>query len=157
MQLIRSRPMLSWFWVRLSPNVIFFICFPCLKHVFQLSFPCRYFSLDLQLLAFGPNAIIASQTISELRIYGSFCSYLYCLLRIFLNPVQEKLFSMLKAVAKSKPNVDVVKLQKSGGVVSRNAKYRQKSRGYRIRVSSTFTISGWILHLYIIIVPCLFH
>ncbi|KAG8501582.1 hypothetical protein CXB51_003936 [Gossypium anomalum] len=46
---------------------------------------------------------------------------------------QEKLFSMLKAVAKSKPNVDVVKLQKSGGVVSRNAKYRQKSRGYRIR------------------------
>ncbi|KAH1038547.1 hypothetical protein J1N35_040290 [Gossypium stocksii] len=46
---------------------------------------------------------------------------------------QEKLFSMLKAVAKSKPNVDVVKLQKSGGVVSRNAKYRQKSRVYRIR------------------------
>lgn len=49
---------------------------------------------------------------------------------------------MLKAVAKSKPNVDVVKLQKSGGVVSRNAKYRQKSRGYRIRVNATFTICG---------------
>ncbi|XVF16563.1 hypothetical protein REPUB_Repub10bG0042600 [Reevesia pubescens] len=46
---------------------------------------------------------------------------------------QEKLFSMLKAVAKSKPNVDVVKLQKSGGVVSRNAKFRQKARGYKIR------------------------
>ncbi|XVF60476.1 hypothetical protein PTKIN_Ptkin08bG0050200 [Pterospermum kingtungense] len=46
---------------------------------------------------------------------------------------EEKLFSMLKAVAKSKPNVDVVKLQKSGGVVSRNAKFRQKARGYRIR------------------------
>lgn len=48
---------------------------------------------------------------------------------------------MLKAVAKSKPNVDVVKLQKSGGVVSRNAKFRQKARGYRIRVSATITIS----------------
>ncbi|GMI86935.1 CLP-similar protein 3 [Hibiscus trionum] len=46
---------------------------------------------------------------------------------------QEKLFSMLKAVAKSKPNMDVVKLQKSGGVVSRNAKFRQKARGHRIR------------------------
>ncbi|GKU97072.1 hypothetical protein SLEP1_g10256 [Rubroshorea leprosula] len=46
---------------------------------------------------------------------------------------QEKLFSMLKSVAKSKPNVDVVKLQKSGGVVSRNAKVRQKARSYRIR------------------------
>ncbi|KAL9263448.1 CLP1-like protein [Drosera capensis] len=46
---------------------------------------------------------------------------------------QEKLWSMLKEVHKSKPRVDVVKLQKSGGVVSRNAKYRQKSRGYRIR------------------------
>ncbi|CAL5369948.1 unnamed protein product [Camellia sinensis] len=31
------------------------------------------------------------------------------------------------------PNVDVVKLQKSGGVVSRNAKDRQKARSYRIR------------------------
>ncbi|GAB2294325.1 Protein CLP1 [Dionaea muscipula] len=46
---------------------------------------------------------------------------------------QEKLWSMLKEVHRSKPRVDVVKLQKSGGVVSRNAKYRQKSRGYRIR------------------------
>lgn len=42
---------------------------------------------------------------------------------------------MLKDVLKNKPNVDVVKLQKSGGVVSRNAKYRQKARSYRIRVS----------------------
>lgn len=46
---------------------------------------------------------------------------------------QEKLCSMLKDVLKSKPNVDVVKLQKSGGVVSRNPKVRQKARGYRIR------------------------
>ncbi|KAK9698377.1 hypothetical protein RND81_08G100100 [Saponaria officinalis] len=46
---------------------------------------------------------------------------------------QEKLCSMLRDVLKSKPKVDVVKLQKSGGVVSRPPKYRQKSRGYRIR------------------------
>ncbi|XP_052197660.1 protein CLP1 homolog isoform X1 [Diospyros lotus] len=46
---------------------------------------------------------------------------------------QEKLCSMLKDVLKSKHNVDVVKLQKSGGVVSRNAKVRQKARSYRIR------------------------
>ncbi|KAL7186021.1 hypothetical protein ACSBR2_027889 [Camellia fascicularis] len=48
---------------------------------------------------------------------------------------QEKLCSMLKDVLKSKPDVDVdvVKLQKSGGVVSRNSKVRQKSRSYRIR------------------------
>lgn len=46
---------------------------------------------------------------------------------------QEKLFSMLRDVLKSKPNVDVLKLQKSGGVVSRSSKFRQKSRSYRIR------------------------
>lgn len=46
---------------------------------------------------------------------------------------QEKLWSMLRDVMKKKPNVDVVKLQKSGGVVSRNAKVRQKARSYRIR------------------------
>ncbi|MCL7022590.1 hypothetical protein MKW94_021063 [Papaver nudicaule] len=46
---------------------------------------------------------------------------------------QEKLCSMLKDVLKNKPNVDVVKLQKSGGVVSRNPKLRQKSRSYKIR------------------------
>ncbi|CAA0838427.1 Protein CLP1 homolog [Striga hermonthica] len=40
---------------------------------------------------------------------------------------------MLRDVLKNKPNVDVVKLQKSGGVVSRNAKVRQKARAYRIR------------------------
>lgn len=51
-----------------------------------------------------------------------------------LKFAQEKLCSMLKDVLKSKPNVDVVKLQKSGGVVSRNAKVRQKARGHRIRV-----------------------
>ncbi|KAJ9682641.1 hypothetical protein PVL29_018543 [Vitis rotundifolia] len=46
---------------------------------------------------------------------------------------QEKLCSMLKDVLKNKLNVDVVKLQKSGGVVSRGAKFRQKARSYRIR------------------------
>ncbi|KAH7651190.1 polyribonucleotide 5'-hydroxyl-kinase protein [Dioscorea alata] len=46
---------------------------------------------------------------------------------------QEKLWSMLKAVLKNKPNVDVVKLHKSGGVVTRNVKVRQKSRSSAIR------------------------
>ncbi|XP_010087811.2 protein CLP1 homolog [Morus notabilis] len=46
---------------------------------------------------------------------------------------QEKLCSMLRDVLKNKPIVDVVKLQRSGGVVSRNAKFRQKARSYRIR------------------------
>ncbi|XP_073020906.1 protein CLP1 homolog [Primulina huaijiensis] len=46
---------------------------------------------------------------------------------------QEKLWSLLRDVYKNKANIDVVKLQKSGGVVSRNAKVRQKSRAYRIR------------------------
>uniref|UniRef100_A0A7C9ETA1 Clp1 P-loop domain-containing protein n=1 Tax=Opuntia streptacantha TaxID=393608 RepID=A0A7C9ETA1_OPUST len=46
---------------------------------------------------------------------------------------QEKLCSMLKDVLKNKLKVDVVKLQKSGGVVSRTPRYRQKSRGHRIR------------------------
>ncbi|CAN1153101.1 Protein CLP1 homolog [Linum perenne] len=46
---------------------------------------------------------------------------------------EEKLFSMLRDVLRSKPNVDVVKLQKSGGVVSRSPKLRQKSRSYKIR------------------------
>jgi polyribonucleotide 5'-hydroxyl-kinase len=52
--------------------------------------------------------------------------------------MQEKLWSMLRDVLKNKPNVDVVKLQKSGGVVSRNNKVRQKARSYRIRVSCYF-------------------
>lgn len=54
---------------------------------------------------------------------------------IFLLNSQEKLWSMIRNVLKNKPGVDVVKLQKSGGVVSRNAKFRQKSRSHRIRVS----------------------
>ncbi|KAM1112150.1 hypothetical protein PS2_044626 [Malus domestica] len=53
--------------------------------------------------------------------------------RIFLLNSQEKLWSMIRNVLKNKPGVDVVKLQKSGGVVSRNAKFRQKSRSHRIR------------------------
>ncbi|XP_020082571.1 protein CLP1 homolog [Ananas comosus] len=46
---------------------------------------------------------------------------------------QEKLCSMLKEVLKSKPNVDIVKLHKSEGVVLRNQKVRQKARSFRIR------------------------
>ncbi|OWM69766.1 hypothetical protein CDL15_Pgr025615 [Punica granatum] len=47
---------------------------------------------------------------------------------------EEKLFSMLKKdVLKNNPNVDVVKLQKSGGVVSRSNKFRQRTRSFRIR------------------------
>nr|XP_043615202.1 protein CLP1 homolog [Erigeron canadensis]XP_043615203.1 protein CLP1 homolog [Erigeron canadensis]XP_043615204.1 protein CLP1 homolog [Erigeron canadensis]XP_043615205.1 protein CLP1 homolog [Erigeron canadensis] len=46
---------------------------------------------------------------------------------------QDKLCSMLKEALKQKPNVDVVKLQKSGGVVSRNQKFRLNSRSQRIR------------------------
>jgi hypothetical protein len=38
---------------------------------------------------------------------------------------------MLKDVLKGKPNVDIVKLHKSGGVVPRNSKYRQRMRIYR--------------------------
>ncbi|KAK1298731.1 hypothetical protein QJS10_CPB14g01393 [Acorus calamus] len=47
---------------------------------------------------------------------------------------QEKLCSMLKNdVLKKKSNVDIVKLHKSGGVVPRNTKFRQKARSFRIR------------------------
>lgn len=45
---------------------------------------------------------------------------------------------MLKDVLRGEPKVDVVKLQRSGGVVSRNVKVRQKARSYRIRVSLLF-------------------
>ncbi|KAF8691525.1 hypothetical protein HU200_040672 [Digitaria exilis] len=46
---------------------------------------------------------------------------------------QEKLWKILKDAVQSKPRIDVVKLQKSEGVVLRNSKYRQKSRGFRIK------------------------
>ncbi|KAL5722601.1 polynucleotide 5'-hydroxyl-kinase [Ranunculus cassubicifolius] len=47
---------------------------------------------------------------------------------------QEKLCSVLKRdVLKNRPNVDVVKLQRSGGVVLRNTKVRQKARSLRIK------------------------
>nr|CAB3446112.1 unnamed protein product [Digitaria exilis] len=49
------------------------------------------------------------------------------------NVVLEKLWKMLKDAVQSKPNIDVVKLQKSEGVVLRNSKYRQKSRSFRIK------------------------
>lgn len=58
-----------------------------------------------------------------------------------LNSMQEKLCSMLRDVLKNKPSVDVVKLQRSGGVVSRNAKFRQKSRSHRIRVNIIFYVT----------------
>ena len=45
---------------------------------------------------------------------------------------------MLKDAVQSKPNIDVVKLQKSEGVVLRNSKYRQKTRSFRIKVSFIF-------------------
>ncbi|KAG8044462.1 hypothetical protein GUJ93_ZPchr0121g47 [Zizania palustris] len=46
---------------------------------------------------------------------------------------QEKLWKMLKDAVQSKPNIDVVKLHKSEGVVLRNPKYRQKNRSFRIK------------------------
>lgn len=58
--------------------------------------------------------------------------------------MQEKLFSMLKDVLKSKPNVDVVKLQKSGGVVTRQGNVRKKARHYRIKVTNkVFGLWSW--------------
>ncbi|EMS46112.1 hypothetical protein TRIUR3_09742 [Triticum urartu] len=45
----------------------------------------------------------------------------------------EKLWKMLKDAVQSKPNIDVVKLHKSEGVVLRNSKYRQKTRSFRIK------------------------
>jgi polyribonucleotide 5'-hydroxyl-kinase len=38
---------------------------------------------------------------------------------------------MLKDVLKGKPNVEIVKPHKSGGVVPRNSKYQQQMRIYR--------------------------
>ncbi|CAA7041172.1 unnamed protein product [Microthlaspi erraticum] len=46
---------------------------------------------------------------------------------------QEKLFSMLKDVLRTKSNVDVVKLHKSGGVVARSGAVRKASRASRIK------------------------
>lgn len=51
---------------------------------------------------------------------------------------QEKLFSMLKDVLRSKSNVDVVKLHKSGGVVARSSPVRKVSRAFRIQVNIYF-------------------
>uniref|UniRef100_A0A0D9VDT1 Protein CLP1 homolog n=1 Tax=Leersia perrieri TaxID=77586 RepID=A0A0D9VDT1_9ORYZ len=45
----------------------------------------------------------------------------------------EKLWKILKDAARNKPNIDVVKLHKSEGVVPRNPKYRQKTRSFRIK------------------------
>ncbi|KAG1328285.1 protein CLP1 [Cocos nucifera] len=60
---------------------------------------------------------------------------------------QEKLCSMLKEVLKSKPNVDVVKLHKSGGVVLRNTKVRQKARSFRIRHSKWVSLQEYFYGL----------
>ncbi|GLJ05625.1 hypothetical protein SUGI_0021580 [Cryptomeria japonica] len=46
---------------------------------------------------------------------------------------QEKLYSMLKDMLNGKPNIDIVKLHKSGGVVSRSPKYRSRMREFRTR------------------------
>ncbi|KAG7576018.1 Pre-mRNA cleavage complex subunit Clp1 C-terminal [Arabidopsis thaliana x Arabidopsis arenosa] len=46
---------------------------------------------------------------------------------------QEKLFSRLKDVLRSKSNVDVVKLHKSGGVVARVKEVRKRSRNFKIQ------------------------
>ena len=46
---------------------------------------------------------------------------------------QEKLYSKLKHVLRSKTNVDVVKLHKSGGVVSKNSEFRKLARSCRIQ------------------------
>ncbi|KAG6509248.1 hypothetical protein ZIOFF_034640 [Zingiber officinale] len=55
------------------------------------------------------------------------------LIGLLLYCLQEKLCSMLKEVLKTKPKVDVVKLHKSGGIVMRNQKVRQKARSLKIR------------------------
>ncbi|TVU33077.1 hypothetical protein EJB05_24862 [Eragrostis curvula] len=54
------------------------------------------------------------------------------------NVVLEKLWKMLKDAVQSKPNIDVVKLHKSEGVVLRNSKYRQKTRSFRIKARFIF-------------------
>ena len=59
--------------------------------------------------------------------------------------LQEKLWKMLKDAVQSKPNIDVVKLHKSEGVVLRNSKYRQKTRSFRIKV--IFVCLGSVLIL----------
>lgn len=41
---------------------------------------------------------------------------------------------MLQEVLKVRPGVDIVKLHKSGGVVNRNSKYRQRSRVQKTKV-----------------------
>lgn len=63
------------------------------------------------------------------------------LIGLLLYCLQEKLCSMLKEVLKTKPKVDVVKLHKSGGIVLRNQKVRQKARSLKIRVSATCEFS----------------
>ncbi|MCO5605129.1 hypothetical protein L7F22_059309 [Adiantum nelumboides] len=46
---------------------------------------------------------------------------------------QEKLYSMLRDKFKTKPGVDIVKLHKSGGVVARSSKFRQRMRNVKTR------------------------
>lgn len=56
--------------------------------------------------------------------------------------LQDKLFSMLKKDAlRHNPNVDIVKLHKSGGVVSRSTKYRKKIQSIRVSPSFLFLFS----------------
>ncbi|KAH7278906.1 hypothetical protein KP509_38G063700 [Ceratopteris richardii] len=46
---------------------------------------------------------------------------------------QEKLYSMLRDKFKSNPGMDIVKLHKSGGVVARSSKFRQRMRNVKTR------------------------
>ena len=57
--------------------------------------------------------------------------------------MQEKLYSMLQEVLKERPGVDIVKLHKSGGVVSRNTKYRQRSRIQKTKVTYLVADTIW--------------
>ncbi|ONK54938.1 uncharacterized protein A4U43_UnF9510, partial [Asparagus officinalis] len=63
---------------------------------------------------------------------------------VILVQGQEKLYSMLKG----KRNVDVVKLHKSGGVVSRSAKVRELTRSLRIRDYFYGSVKGLSPHAY---------
>jgi hypothetical protein len=82
--------------------------------------------------------------------------------------MQEKLYSMLQEVLKERPGVDIVKLHKSGGVVSRNTKYRQRSRIQKTKVTylvadiiwwicielPIFTFLWWVVKCRVVSVRC---
>lgn len=53
---------------------------------------------------------------------------------------------MLQEVLKERPGVEIVKLHKSGGVVNRNSKYRQRSRVQKTRVRSISPSPGAVVN-----------